>query len=229
MEDDRKTQDIALVFTCRFMCVQAHVHTQTHTTTIIAVHSPQMYSAKVFVYHHPLRSYWVPAVCWVIARTLGDPFSACCKQARPLLIQQMEHVRWTAFCMSGTAQGRSLSTSASGIHVGKHAGAFDECPHRARSLPLSFMGYLLDAVCVVSAGVLRVARKKKQRLEGAHQCWTRGLSCPGVPVSDSNGGLDVSGERVGSPGPPAPTTALPSIQSLSQKHISPAVSTVLRV
>ena len=90
------------------------------------------------------------------------------------------------------------------------------------------MGYLLDAFCVVFAGVLGVARKK-QRLEGDERCWTRSLSCPGVPVSDSDDSLDVSGERVSSPGPPALTTALPSIQSLSWKHMSPAVSSVLCV
>jgi hypothetical protein len=74
LEDDGNAQEPALVFTCRFM--------YTLTNTIITVHSPKMYSAKVFVHHNPLRSYWyagsilglqgihlVPSVCQVSADT----------------------------------------------------------------------------------------------------------------------------------------------------------------
>lgn len=62
--------------------------------------------------------------------------------------------------------------------------------------------------------------KKEQRLKGADpglswtQCWSWGLSCPGVPLSDSDDDLDVSGDHVGSPVLPTLTTALPQHPAL---------------
>lgn len=63
--------------------------------------------------------------------------------------------------------------------------------------------------------------RQEQRLEEADQCWLRGLSCPGVPVSESDDGLDDSGDLVGSSVLPALTTALPRYPALvMEAHLS---------
>lgn len=105
----------------------------------------------------------------------------------------------------------SPSTFVYWTHVGKDAGTFGGC--------------LLDAFCMVSSLVL-VWQGRGKGWRGAGQGCSWGLSCPGGSLSDSDDNLDDSGDRTGSRDLPALTTALPSIQPLSCKHTSPAVSMI---